>query len=212
MKFLSWIPVASWCSASFCSVLFCTGRFVIVSLKPPEHRWGIQMETISSIRNNIKKLRNEAYTLDTIWKLWRILCTSHKPLHVPIHHLKWGETIFVHGTEKEFTSVFKHVLSFRICCHNIFTSQIFNNTFRHWDSCLKYVLSNPILCALVPLNLNCLHCLQHSFFEHLFNIYYSSLISWYEPFNIYLPKIINVSVVQKLLSQAGKTKICMTFN
>ena len=25
---------------------------------------------------------------------------------------------------------------------------------------------------MVPFNLTCLHCLQHSFFEHLFNLYY----------------------------------------
>ena len=25
---------------------------------------------------------------------------------------------------------------------------------------------------LCPLNLNCLHCLQHVFFEHLFNLYF----------------------------------------
>ena len=29
--------------------------------------------------------------------------------------------------------------------------------------------------VMVPLNLTCLHCLQHSFFEHLFNLYYLSV-------------------------------------
>ena len=27
------------------------------------------------------------------------------------------------------------------------------------------------LFVMVPLNLKCLHCLQHSFFDHLFNVY-----------------------------------------
>jgi len=48
------------------------------------------------------------------------------------------------------------------------------------------LLMHPIieLCLLtglfvtVSLNLTCLHCLQHSFFEHLFNVYYLRRHKW----------------------------------
>ena len=44
-----------------------------------------------------------------------------------------------------------------------------------WSMCFCAVLC-VCLCAghivIVPLNLTCLHCLQHSFFEHLFNLYF----------------------------------------
>ena len=34
-----------------------------------------------------------------------------------------------------------------------------------------FVFVWAILSCMVPLHLTCLHCLQHSFFEHLFNLY-----------------------------------------
>ena len=42
--------------------------------------------------------------------------------------------------------------------------------------CMFRAVLNACLCmgrfAMVPLNLTCLYCLQHNFFEHLFNFYY----------------------------------------
>jgi len=35
--------------------------------------------------------------------------------------------------------------------------------------------------SMVPLNLTCLHCLQHSLFEHLFNLYYDLFAIQKEP-------------------------------
>jgi len=36
---------------------------------------------------------------------------------------------------------------------------------------------------MVPLNLTYLHCLQHSLFKHLFNLYYSVVIRLYQEGN-----------------------------
>jgi len=46
------------------------------------------------------------------------------------------------------------------------------------SSCSTCFCVVPCVClgtghfVMVPLNLTYLHCLQHSFFEHLFNLYY----------------------------------------
>ena len=56
-----------------------------------------------------------------------------------------------------------------------------------WDvsECIRHdvvsfcVLSCVSLCTghfvMVPLNMTYLHCVQHSLFEHLFNLYYDSM-------------------------------------
>jgi len=35
--------------------------------------------------------------------------------------------------------------------------------------CVRFCTGHIVM---VPLNFNCLHCLQHFFFEHLFDLYY----------------------------------------
>ena len=43
-----------------------------------------------------------------------------------------------------------------------------------------FVLFHEFFCTghfvMVPLNLTCLHCLQHFIFEHLFNLYYHQML------------------------------------
>ena len=41
----------------------------------------------------------------------------------------------------------------------------------------------------VPLNMTYLHCLQHSLFEHLFNLYYSAIEYWKQEDNFNLIKL-----------------------
>jgi len=57
---------------------------------------------------------------------------------------------------------------------NLVKNLLMNNNFGYFkeqqsDSCQIETF------IMVPLNLTYLHCLQHSFFEHLFNLYYDVL-------------------------------------
>jgi len=51
---------------------------------------------------------------------------------------------------------------------------------------------------MVPLNLTCLHCLQHSFFEHLFN------------FDDYYSESVQKSVVEEIIVHSSITKLIET--
>ena len=70
--------------------------------------------------------------------------------------------------------------------HNVFMFMIYTkntNNYFFWISVASWcsVCFCAVLCVCfctghfdcVPLNLICLYCLQHSFFEHHFNVYYS---------------------------------------
>ena len=72
------------------------------------------------------------------------------------------------------------------------------------------VFVNYWLFAMVPLNMTCLHCLQHSFFEHLFNLYYTKL-SWVCQHNVATLKLSGAflqSCFCLLLTQALKVCFC----
>ena len=53
---------------------------------------------------------------------------------------------------------------------------VFWMSVAYWCSTCFCIVLCVFLCTdhfvIVPFKLTCLHCLQHSFFEHLFNLYY----------------------------------------
>jgi len=84
--------------------------------------------------------------------------------------------------DKVPTNKFIVVKMLGCCCPKNSTQIVFYwTTVASWCSvCFCVVLCVCFFCTghcvMVPLNLTCLHYLQHSFFEHLYNLYKSSII------------------------------------
>ena len=98
-------------------------------LKALEHSLRITIE-----KNNLKypkqskQLRDKAYTLGITWKFWKYCAQTRT----------FSNTTFNMG-DNHFLSSFQF-LSFKICCHNILKSQIFNITFLYAHSETSNVL------------------------------------------------------------------------
>jgi len=122
-------------------------------------------KTVKVFQTNLKQLCDKALTLSSMLRFWRKVCNI--PFDIRGNHF------LVHGSEKGFTSVSCIYLSCSICCHNNCNTHTFSITFLHCDSCLsnilRYLLSDPNLCALFPLRV-CARCViwEHYHFAFFF--------------------------------------------